>query len=770
VLNAVSEGEVKVLYVAPERFASPAFREVIKSVKVGLFVVDEAHCVSQWGHDFRPDYFRLGDAARWLEAETLMAVTATATPIVASEIITRLGLREPKRIVTGFDRPNLSFGVVQCAGKEQVEKAIIMALSEADALPAIVYTGTRSRSERLAESLTEALGVPVINYHAGLNTTARAEAQRKFMEGEVPVVVATNAFGMGVDKADVRTVCHDGTPGSLEAYYQEAGRAGRDRKPSKCLLFTCGRDKGLHVFFIERSEVKPAAVDRIAERLIEVAAATGNYAAGVGELAEVGGCDEELIRSIAGHLIHGGLIKPTPSPSDQLAGQVIGEWDKKAQLLANQSGSAATRVRWQQYRAVWKWVEGGRCRRLVMLNHFGDRTSTAPEVACCDVCNPELTERFEEVARQKKRATKRGSQGTSRDGESRSKGGGSNRTGSSGGGSSKEALTDSERQDIQSAVLNLVAVASPAVGRTRAVEILRGSRSKEIVKNSYDGLACYGNYSHFGRTEVLECVDELLAKGSLASTGGRFPKLKSGTDSQDPREEFQIDTAVGESASTGEVAGSQNLGEAPTPNPEFRVAVLVSGEGTNLQAILDRLHGNEGVRVVAVGSDNYEARGLDRAKAAGVPTQVFALDQYTDRQERDRALATWLSDEQEVDLVVLAGYMQLLSADFLASFPNRVINVHPSLLPAFPGTLAIEQALAYGVKVFGVTVHFVDEGVDTGPIILQQAIEIPHPQGREHVLELLRPLEHEMLCNTIRLIAQDRVRFDPGNPRRVLVD
>jgi phosphoribosylglycinamide formyltransferase-1 len=200
-----------------------------------------------------------------------------------------------------------------------------------------------------------------------------------------------------------------------------------------------------------------------------------------------------------------------------------------------------------------------------------------------------------------------------------------------------------------------------------------------------------------------------------------------------------------------------------------RVGVLASGAGTNLQAILDTVHGREGVEVVAVGSDKPDAQALQRAHAAGVETAVFETAAYEgDRHARDGAMAAWLV-QQGVGLVVLAGYMQLLGANFLGRFPQRVINVHPALLPAFTGIGAIEQALAYGVKVFGVTVHFVDEGVDTGPIILQRAVDLPEATEPEHVRTAIRPVEHELLCEAIRLIARDAVRIDPSNPRRVLI-
>ncbi len=199
-----------------------------------------------------------------------------------------------------------------------------------------------------------------------------------------------------------------------------------------------------------------------------------------------------------------------------------------------------------------------------------------------------------------------------------------------------------------------------------------------------------------------------------------------------------------------------------------RVGVLASGEGTNLQALLDTVHGHE-VEVVAVASDQPSARALERAAAAGVPARVFLRSEYGARAERDAAIADWLLAEG-VELVVLAGYMAILDAGFVARFPDRILNVHPSLLPAFPGARAIEQAVEHGVQVFGVTVHLVDEGVDTGPIVLQRAVELPGASSPAAVHASLRPIEHELLPRAVALMAAGRLRRDPGHPRRVLLD
>lgn len=198
----------------------------------------------------------------------------------------------------------------------------------------------------------------------------------------------------------------------------------------------------------------------------------------------------------------------------------------------------------------------------------------------------------------------------------------------------------------------------------------------------------------------------------------------------------------------------------------FPIAVLVSGTGTNLQALLDTVHGSE-ADVVAVASSVASAPALERAEHHGVPTAVFPRSAYPDRGARDRALADWLV-ERGARLIVLAGYMELLGASFLDRFPAAVINVHPSLLPAFPGLGAIEQALAYGVKVFGVTVHFVDAGVDSGAVILQRAIALPDAREPQEVLAALRPVEHALLPQAVRLFARGGLQPDPENPRRII--
>ena len=327
VIQRAADGQVRLLYVAPERFSSPGFVQRMRETRVGLFVVDEAHCVSQWGHDFRPDYFRLADAARYLGAASIVASTATATPRVAADVVNRLGLRDALRVSTGFDRPNLSFAVVRPAA-HQKQPLIVEALSREDALPAIVYAGTRAGAEELAVALTRELGEPALAYHAGLDRERRASVQARFMADEARVIVATNAFGMGVDKANVRTVVHASVPASLEAYYQEAGRAGRDGDPARALLLAENRDKALHVHFIKRDEIGPELPRVLYDRLTAVADGEGRYEVTAGELGGAFGRGGDQLAALVGHLTSAGVLEPLPAAPDRYVGRLTGAFDR----------------------------------------------------------------------------------------------------------------------------------------------------------------------------------------------------------------------------------------------------------------------------------------------------------------------------------------------------------------------------------------------------------------------------------------------------------
>src|SRR5215210_6243184 len=442
VLRRAVSGELRLLYVAPERFAAMGFLDRMREADVGLFVVDEAHCVSQWGHDFRPDYFRLADAARMLGAAALVASTATATPRVAGDVVRRLALRDPLQVATGFDRPNLSFAVARPGGHEK-RALLAEALRPEDALPAIVYAGTRAGAEEIAADLTAALGEEAVAYHAGLDRDLRAKVQRRFLADEVRVICATNAFGMGVDKPNVRTVVHASVPASLEAYYQEAGRAGRDGAPARALLLAENRDKALHVHFIKRDELDPGLPGWLWDRLRALADGADRYSIPPAQLVQGLGGDGERLRALLGHLTRAGVIAPSPSAPDRIGGRVTGRFDGRAAALWRTSIEEGAKARWRQYREVWAYVEEGACRRTAILRHFGDGSAaTTGGAGCCDVCDPALA---------------------------------------------LSALVPDpvEIGDLDDAIVSIATGARPAVGRTTCAEILHGSRSKKIQRNSY---------------------------------------------------------------------------------------------------------------------------------------------------------------------------------------------------------------------------------------------------------------------------------------------
>ena len=258
-LDQVRDGTARIVYCSPERFASPVFLDALAQRRIDLLAVDEAHCVSEWGHDFRPDYLRLPEIAERLGRPPVMACTATATKAVAAEIVARFGLKQPLQVRSGFDRPNLSFDVVRLEGKGSKARRLALlegGLADPANRPAIVYCGTRRDTDEVAQALRDS-GLRALAYHAGMESEARTSTQRRFMEGDAEVIVATNAFGMGVDKADVRSVWHMAIPTSVEAYYQEAGRGGRDGLPARAVMLAMKSDLGRLVRFNEQRAGDP---------------------------------------------------------------------------------------------------------------------------------------------------------------------------------------------------------------------------------------------------------------------------------------------------------------------------------------------------------------------------------------------------------------------------------------------------------------------------------------------------------------------------------
>ncbi|MGH2860275.1 MAG: RecQ family ATP-dependent DNA helicase, partial [Solirubrobacteraceae bacterium] len=383
-LADVRGGRARIVLCSPERFGSPAFLDAVAARRVDLFAVDEAHCVSEWGHDFRPDYLRLRAVIDRLGSPPVMACTATATEQVGREISARLGLRDPHTLRAGFDRPNLSFDVISLEGtgsKARKQMLLSLALADAAMRPAIVYCGTRREVEEVSEQL-RLEGLLAVGYHAGMPADERASAQHRFMTGDAEIVVATNAFGMGVDKADVRAVVHWAIPKSVEAYYQEVGRAGRDGLPSRAILLSSRADLGRLINFIKRDAVE--AGDVLAYmRQLQAATTDGTI------VVDAPRADRDRVS--LGVAERAGFCRLEPARGGQLAVTLTG-----AGVGAGAAGAVASICReardraWAAYHAVEAFSsESQPCRRRTLLDHFGDRSVAAPSGRCCDVCNPD---------------------------------------------------------------------------------------------------------------------------------------------------------------------------------------------------------------------------------------------------------------------------------------------------------------------------------------------------------------------------------------------
>ncbi|MDE3172668.1 MAG: RecQ family ATP-dependent DNA helicase [Gemmatimonadota bacterium] len=260
-LARAMSGDLKLLYVAPERFSAGATLDRLRDARVSLFAVDEAHCISEWGHDFRPSYLRLAAVRERLGHPTIIALTATATPHVREDIVRQLDMGRPRTIVTGFDRTNLTYHVRSCRTDADKDRALVEELKAREGV-AIVYASTRKAVERIAGMLTRKR-IPALPYHAGLDDAHRHDVQEAFMGERARVIVATNAFGMGIDKPNVRLVVHHAMPGTLEAYYQEAGRAGRDGRPAECVLLHAFRDRFTHEYFIKSAHPRRDVTERL---------------------------------------------------------------------------------------------------------------------------------------------------------------------------------------------------------------------------------------------------------------------------------------------------------------------------------------------------------------------------------------------------------------------------------------------------------------------------------------------------------------------------
>ncbi|MBK8561558.1 RecQ family ATP-dependent DNA helicase [Candidatus Amarobacter glycogenicus] len=370
VLAAAGSGELRLLYVAPERFGAAGFMAALRSLPVALLAIDEAHCISQWGHDFRPSYRELGAVRDRIGSPPVVALTATADPRVRDDIVQRLGLHDPAIHVAGFDRPNLRFEVAKVSSLKEKFEGISAQLRALKDESAIVYCGTRKRVEEVTDSLQRA-GIRCARYHAGMQDEDRKRIQDAFARDTLRVIVATNAFGMGIDKPDVRAVIHHDMPDSLESYYQEAGRAGRDGGAATCTLYYATRDRGLREFFIEMAHPEASRVVEVYQQLVSF----GGNRVHVREVMREN--DEPGINAAVQSLVESGLVGR--AGYSVWATRLDGEADiDTAGLEAHREHS------FQKLDAMENYARSRTCLRARILEYFGDATH---ELACGN-CGP----------------------------------------------------------------------------------------------------------------------------------------------------------------------------------------------------------------------------------------------------------------------------------------------------------------------------------------------------------------------------------------------
>lgn len=360
-------GKLQFLFIAPERLRVVGFPEMLAKRKPSLVAIDEAHCISQWGHDFRPDYRMLGQYLPMLRPAPVMALTATATPVVQTDISKQLGLLQPACFIHGFRRANIAVEVVEVAPSQRVTRARELLLV-AERRPAIVYTPTRKQAESLAAELSNAF--PAATYHAGLDAEHRKRVQQEFLAGTIEVMTATIAFGMGIDKPDIRTVIHTALPGSLEAYYQEIGRAGRDGKPSRAILMHSYADRHTHDFFFARDYPDVKVLGEIFSLLRSEPQEKSVLQKGLR-------LDPDLFDKALEKLwIHGGAVlergENFSRGPEQWRGSYIAQAEQKR----------------AQIEQMIRFAEGNQCRMSTLVHHFGDLADAQKKCGICDFCAP----------------------------------------------------------------------------------------------------------------------------------------------------------------------------------------------------------------------------------------------------------------------------------------------------------------------------------------------------------------------------------------------
>jgi ATP-dependent DNA helicase RecQ len=483
-LDGMRKGEWKLVYVAPERFRAESFLRALEGVEVSLFAVDEAHCLSQWGHDFRPDYLRLGRALEAIGRPQCVALTATATPVVRADILEVLGLDEPFEVVSGFSRPNLSLSITAVEKAAQKYTRVREILDEHRT--GIIYCATRKRVDEVSETLSS-WGKKVIAYHGGLSDAERQAAQEGFLTRKADVAVATNAFGMGIDRADVRFVIHFEVPGSIEAYYQEAGRAGRDGEAAVCELLFNYADTRTQEFFIDGANPGAQMIRDLYRYLQDAADDAFEVRLRLEDIADGLGLRNGMaVSSALAALARSGYIERFDIPGKRLRGTRLKRPDVLPEALDLDDKALAEKDRRdrEKLKAIVELCYGRACRQQWILEYFGE--AEAGTCGTCDICRDDGGDDREPTAEEHVIVRK--------------------------------ALSGVARMSRKSA-----AGWNGKFGRGKIVLMLTGSRSQEVLSAGLDRLSTYGILKSTGSGYVNTLFRSMLDAGLLKVETGDYP-------------------------------------------------------------------------------------------------------------------------------------------------------------------------------------------------------------------------------------------------------